>query len=160
MVQEHLSSLTPVQVKDEDKIVYSPVDHRRFNGRFQLFHVAPELPEGKHRSVELLAQDDITAAIVHVIKEGGENELHAHRAQDAVWLVLEGQVTFYGEDHEEIARLNSRDGLFIPRGSAYYFSSTGAEQALILRFSAKSTEVPNERLDYASPFQDAAISRG
>jgi mannose-6-phosphate isomerase-like protein (cupin superfamily) len=128
------------------------VDRRTHNGLFQLFRVDPKLPEGKRRTVELLAQDDITTAIVHVMKEGGENDLHAHRAQDEVWLVLEGQITFFGETHQEVARLNPRDGLFIPRGVAYYFSSTGTEQAVMIRFSAKATDVPNERLDYARPF--------
>ena len=149
---EQLSALVPVQVKDEDKIKYSAIGVQEYRGRYQVFHVAPQLEEGRNRKVEVLAESDIASAIVHIIKSGGENALHAHRAQDATWLVLEGQVTFYGEDGEPIAVLNPRDGLFVPRGAAYYFMNSGADTAIILRMSAKSTEVPNERLDYDTPF--------
>ncbi|HLY67009.1 MAG TPA: cupin domain-containing protein [Chloroflexota bacterium] len=90
------------------------------------------------------------------MKNGGENQLHAHRAQDATWVVLEGQVTFYGEDHQEVARLNARDGLFIPRATPYYFCSSGDETAVIMRVSARATDVPNERLDYERAFDAAA----
>ncbi len=43
----------------------------------------------------------------------------------------------------------------VTRGAAEacaVFMSTGADTAIILRMSAKSTEVPNERLDYDTPF--------
>jgi mannose-6-phosphate isomerase-like protein (cupin superfamily) len=155
-IVEQLSDLVPVQVKDEDKIKYSAVGVQEYRGRFQFFRVAPELEEGRQRKVEVLAQSDIASAIVHIIKSGGENALHAHRGQDATWLVLEGQITFYGEDGEPIAVLNARDGLFVPRGAAYYFMSTGTDTAIILRMSAKATDVPNERLDYDTPFLDHA----
>ena len=153
-VVEQLSDLVPVQVKDEDKIKYSALETQEYRGRFQCFHVAPTLEEGTQRKVEVLARSDIAGAIVHIIKSGGENALHAHRAQDATWLVLEGQVTFFGEDGQPIAVLNPRDGLFVPRGAAYYFTSTGTDTAILLRMSAKATDVPNERLDYDTPFLD------
>src|SRR5262249_35162141 len=125
------------------------LDRRKQRGRFQVFRVAPELPEGKQRTVELLARSDIATAIVHIMKTGGENQLHAHRAQDAVWLVLQGQVAFIGEDHQDVARLNALDGIFVPRGAAYYFSATGEGTTIVVRVAAQSTEVPNEQLRYA-----------
>lgn len=152
MAVEQRSELVPVSVKNEDAIAYKSVNRQQHKGPFQLFKVEPELPEGRKRSVEVLARGDLMSAIVHIIKQGGENELHAHRAQDATWFVLEGQVTFYDETHEPVASLNPREGLFIPRGTAYYFMSTGSETAIIMRVSGKATDVPNERLDYASPF--------
>ena len=91
----------------------------------------------------------IATAIVHIMKTGGENQLHAHRAQDAVWLVLASQVAFIGEDHQEVARLNALDGIFVPRGAAYYFSATGQDTTIVIRVAAQSTEVPNEQLRYA-----------
>ena len=158
MAVEHLSPLVPVQVKDEDKMDYGRIVQRQeHRGRFQAFRVAPELPAGRKRAVEMLAQGDIGAAIVHIIESGGENDLHAHRAQDATWLVLEGQITFYDEHHEAVAVLNPRDGLFVPRGTAYYFMSTGDATAIIVRVSAKATDVPNERLDYARPFSASDV---
>ena len=153
MTVDQLSSLVPVHVQNEDTIAYSrTVDRRQQKGHFQQFRVEPELPEGRNRAVERLASNDHMSAIVHIIKQGGENDLHAHRAQDAVWLVLEGQITFYDETHQPVAVLNPRDGLFVPRGAPYYFSSTGTDTAVIMRVSAKAADVPNERLDYARPF--------
>jgi mannose-6-phosphate isomerase-like protein (cupin superfamily) len=151
---EHLSTLKPVHVKDEDKVNYGRVVNRaEQRGAFQAFRIAPELPEGRELAVEVLAGSDIERAIVHIIKEGGENDLHAHRGQDAMWLVLDGQITFFDERHEAVAVLNPRDGLFVPRGTPYYFTSTGQETAILLRVSAKATDVPNERWDYARPFE-------
>ena len=148
MAVEPASSLKPIQVKNED-VAYSGIEDRgQKKGEFTLFKLESQLPEGKQRVVESLAKSDISWAILHTIKHGGENQLHAHRAEDATWLALEGEVTFYGHDHQEVARLNAREGLFIPRGTPYYFRSTGEETAVIMRVSAKATDVPNERLDY------------
>ena len=151
MVAEQLSSLVPVEVRNEtERDPFGKlVDRREHRGRFQVFRVDPQLPGGKQRTVELLARSDIATAIVHIMKTGGENQLHAHRAQDAVWLVLAGQVAFIGEDHREVARLNAMDGIFVPRGAAYYFSATGQDTTIVIRVAAQSTEVPNEQLRYA-----------
>jgi mannose-6-phosphate isomerase-like protein (cupin superfamily) len=145
--------LTPVQVKNEDEIRYNPVDKRQFKGDFQLFRIEPELPAGKRRIVERLAQDDVMSAIVHKIAEGGETNLHCHRSADATWVVLEGQITFYDEDNEVISVLNPRDGLFVPRGKAYWFQSTSKEPAVLFRVSSRHPNIPNERLDYGTAFQ-------
>jgi mannose-6-phosphate isomerase-like protein (cupin superfamily) len=154
MAVEQRKPLVPVQVKDEDKMNYGrTVSRAEQRGPFQAFRIAPELPDGRNRAVERLAGSDIESAIVHIIKQGGENDLHAHRAQDAVWLVLDGQITFYDENHQAVATLNARDGLFVPRGTPYYFSSTGDETAILVRVSSKATDVPNERWDFARPFE-------
>jgi mannose-6-phosphate isomerase-like protein (cupin superfamily) len=116
----------------------------------------PLLSSGMTDSV--VARSDQLVERIKVYAEGGENDLHAHRAQDAVWLVLEGQITFYDQNHQAVAVLNPRDGLFVPRGTPYYFSSTGDETAILLRISAKATDVPNERWDYARPFDGSATA--
>jgi mannose-6-phosphate isomerase-like protein (cupin superfamily) len=154
MAIEQRTELVPVSVKDEDKINYGKqVNRAEQRGPFQAFRIEPTLPEGRNRAVERLASSGMESAIVHIIKHGGENDLHAHRAQDAVWIVLEGQITFYDERHEAVAVLNARDGLLVPRGTAYYFSSTGEETAILVRVSAKASDVPNERWDYARAFE-------
>ncbi|HLG71254.1 MAG TPA: cupin domain-containing protein [Chloroflexota bacterium] len=145
-------TMTPVQIKNEDEIKYNPVDRRVQKGDFQLFKVEPEL-NGKRRVVERLAQDDVMGAIVHKIAEGGETNLHCHRSADATWLVLEGQVTFYDENNEVIAALNEREGVFIPRGKAYWFQSTSKEPSIIFRVSSRHPNIPNERFDYGTAFQ-------
>ncbi|HLQ35436.1 MAG TPA: cupin domain-containing protein [Chloroflexota bacterium] len=158
VLERYLSkTLSPVHVKNEDEIRYRSNDKRQIKGPFQIFSIAPELTDGKRRTVDVLAKDDVMSAIVHKIAEGGENDLHCHRAQDEVWVVLEGQITFYGEDHQEIARLNPRDGLFLPRGAAYWFASTGTEAAVLLRVSATHPNIPNERWDYGKAFDPAVV---
>jgi len=153
VVEQYLSkTLTPTQVLNEDNIHYKPNDKRQIKGPFQLFTIEPELKDGKRRTVDQLASGDLLSAIVHKIAEGGENELHCHRAQDEVWIVLEGQMTFYGDDHQEVARLNPRDGLFLPRGVAYWFASTGSEAAVLVRVAATHPDIPNERWDYGKAF--------
>jgi hypothetical protein len=79
-------------------------------GHIQVFRVDPQLPEGKQRTVELLARSDIATAIVHIMKTGGENQLHA----------------------------------------SYYYSATGRDATIVIRFAAQSSEVPNEQLRYAT----------
>ena len=150
-------TLTPVHVKNEDEIRYRANDKRHIHGPFQTFTIAPELTDGKRRTVDQLAKGDVMSCIVHKIAEGGENDLHCHRAQDEVWVVLEGQITFYGEDKQEIARLNPRDGLFLPRGAAYWFASTGSEAVVLLRVAATHPSIPNERLDYGRAFDPAQV---
>jgi mannose-6-phosphate isomerase-like protein (cupin superfamily) len=145
-------TLVPVQVKNEDEIKYNPVDKRTLKGDFQLFHIAPDR-NGKRRVVERLAQDDVMSAIVHGIAEGGETNLHCHRSADATWVVLEGQVTFYDENNEVISVLNPRDGLFVPRGKAYWFQSTSKEESVLFRVSSRHPNIPNERFDYGTVFQ-------
>lgn len=144
-------TLVPVQVKNEDEIKYNPVDKRTFKGDFQLFNIEPEL-KGRKRVVERLVQDDVMSAIVHKIAEGGETNLHCHRSADATWVVLDGQVTFYDENNEVIAALNPREGLFVPRGKAYWFQSTSKEESVLLRVSSRHPNIPNERLDYGTAF--------
>ena len=144
-------TLVPVQVKNEDEIKYNPVDKRQIKGDFQLFTIDPDL-NGKRRVVERLVQDDVMGAIVHKIAEGGETNLHCHRSADATWVVLEGQVTFYDEKDEEIAKLNPREGLFVPRGKAYWFQSTSKEPSVLFRVSSRHPNIPNERLDYGTAF--------
>ena len=66
-------------------------------------------------------------------------------------------MTFYGEDHQEVARLNPGEGLFLPRSVPYWFASTGDEAAVLLRVGATHPGIPNERLDYAKGFVPESI---
>jgi mannose-6-phosphate isomerase-like protein (cupin superfamily) len=74
--------------------------------------------------------------------------MHAHSAQNATWFVLEGEVTFHGEDEEEVVHLRRNEGLFIPRGTPYWFWSDGPEPLVILRVTAIAQDVPSNRIEY------------
>ena len=71
-------------------------------------------------------------------------------------MVLQGQVAFIGEDHQEVARLNALDGIFVPRGTPYYFSATGEGETIVVRVAAQSTDVPNEQLRYGTAAEHGA----
>jgi mannose-6-phosphate isomerase-like protein (cupin superfamily) len=116
-------------------------------GTFQTFRIRPQMLEyGK--TTKMLTRTDLASAGVQVIASGGETNLHAHTAEDAVWLVLNGVARFYTTDDREVATLNAFEGLTIPRGSPYWFESGSEENLVILRFAAKSQRDPDDRVNY------------
>jgi oxalate decarboxylase/phosphoglucose isomerase-like protein (cupin superfamily) len=108
-----------------------------------------ERPEfdGVKKSIQL-CRSDLLRGLVQVVKKGGENNLHAHTADDAFWMVLKGSVRFYGEGDAVIAELGPYEGVLIPRGFKYWFESAGEEPLEILRVSARDQNVENRRIDY------------
>lgn len=118
--------------------------------RFQVFAATAE-PIEKGKTHQFLCRSDIINGSVQVVADGGETNLHAHTASDEIWLVLEGEATFYTEEEQEVARLGPRGGLLIPRGVPYWFGSTGETPLVIMRFGAVAQGVKDERIDYAPP---------
>ena len=64
---------------------------------------------------------------------GGEDGLHAH-PDDAIWLVLEGHVSFFGEGGRPLGELGPHQGILVPALASYRFRCTGA--SLLARFGA------------------------
>ena len=113
---------------------------------FQAFQIRPQLLEyGK--TTTPLTRTDIAGAFVQVIASGGETNLHAHTAEDAVWLVLNGKARFYTTGDEVVATLGAFEGLTIPRGTPYWFESAAEENLVIVRFSARSQTDPQGRIN-------------
>jgi mannose-6-phosphate isomerase-like protein (cupin superfamily) len=74
--------------------------------------------------------------------ERGEVNLHAHD-DEAVWLVLFGQVTFWGEeDNRELFTLHPHDGVLIPRDTPYRYQNTGNGSLVMLRFAGRAASPP------------------
>lgn len=109
-------------------------------------YACPEF-DGVKRSFEL-CRSDLLRGLVQVVKEGGENNLHAHTGDDAFWMVLSGAVKFYGEGDKVIAELKKHEGIMIPRGFKYWFESASKEPLEILRVSARDQSTTNKRIDY------------
>src|SRR5438270_866880 len=86
-------------------------------------------------------------AMVQVVKDGGENNLHSHTGDDAFWYVLSGAVKFYGEGDKLIGEFKKGEGILIPRGFQYWFESSSSEPLEILRVTAKDQNVKNERIN-------------
>ena len=102
----------------------------------------PEFPKG--RRVKMLARTDRMHAIVSVVKEGGENNLHSHNHQDGFYYVLKGRVTFYTTDDKVIGELGPSEGIVIPRGYPYWFESSGEETLELLSVESYDAETKGE----------------
>ena len=108
----------------------------------------------KPKSIARLCRSDIIYSTVQILREGGENNLHAHSAQDGVWIVLKGRARFYGKDDGLLAELAPLQGVHIPRGFYYWFEKIGDEPLEILQVEAIDKTIVNKRLD-ATPLTDA-----
>lgn len=95
-----------------------------------------------------LCRSDLMYAKIQVLKSGGENNLHAHNAQDGFWFVLSGRVRFYGEGDKVLAELGKHEGIHIPRGFYYWFESCSDEVLELMQVEAVDlTEKQNLRLN-------------
>ena len=113
---------------------------------FRKIEIKPQLLANGKKSTRLV-QTDILSMGVQVVANGGETNLHAHNADDAIWLVLGGRAKFYTTDNEVVGDLGKNEALFISRGSPYWFESSSEENLVILRIAAKDKSVPDTRND-------------
>ena len=103
-----------------------------------------------------LCRTDLLYSSVQVLKEGGENNLHAHNAQNGFWFVLSGRVRFYGAENKVLGEFGKHEGIHIPRGFYYWFESCGDETLELLQVEAVDlTQKQNLRLN-ATERQDPA----
>jgi len=105
----------------------------------------------KGKGIVRLCRSDIVYSSVQVLQEGGENNMHAHPAQDGIWIVLKGCVKFYGKGDVVLAELGPLQGIHIPRGFYYWFESASPEMLEILQVEAIDKSVKNERLNMTPP---------
>ena len=116
-------------------------------GTHQLFRYRkPENLKGG-KGIVKLAESDIIRGRVQVVREGGENNLHSHNGMDGFWLVLRGRVKFYGPGDELIAELSEHEGILLPRGTQYWFESSGDVDLELLQMAAFEKGVQVERVD-------------
>ena len=101
----------------------------------------------KPKTVVWLCRSDIVFSAVQVIKAGGETNLHAHTANDGIWMVLKGRAKFYGINDALLAELGPLQGIQIPRGFYYWFESASSEPLELLQIEAIDKSVESKRLD-------------
>jgi len=118
----------------------------RTDSAFKKFEIRPQLLT-KGKTSTRLARTDILSCGVQVVASGGETNLHAHNAQDAIWLVLDGKARFYTTGDEVVAELAKNEALLIPRGELYWFESASEDNLVILRIAATDKNAPNTRND-------------
>ena len=93
----------PIKGKDE-ALTQQSGEHR-----LQATVFAHESPAtlARPKGIARLCRSDIIYSSVQMLEEGGENNLHAHSAQDGVWIVLKGRARFYGKDDALLACQNA-----------------------------------------------------
>lgn len=127
---------------------------------YKTFRVRPQLLESGKVVSRLVTSDLISLGVQVVSARGGETNLHAHLGEDAVWLVVNGQATFYGEGDEVVAKLNRYEGLLIPRGAPYWFEASSDENLVILRFGARAQNEEKRRVDHSERKYAVGSSEG
>lgn len=127
---------------------------------YKTFRVRPQLVESG-KTVSRLATSDLISLGVQVVSaSGGETNLHAHLGEDAVWLVLNGEATFYGEGDQVMAKIGRYEGLLIPRGAPYWFESSSEENLVVLRFGARAQNEEKRRVDHSARKYGVGSSEG
>lgn len=89
------------------------------------------------RNVKRLARSELMNVLLHHWDTGGEVGLHHHTDGDATWVVLEGEVTFYGETDQVLARAARSEAVLVPRNTMYWFENSGTGPLVMFRISAK-----------------------
>ena len=84
----------------------------------------------------MIAKGNLVRAMVQVVREGGENNLHYHAKVDGFWFVLKGKARFYGPGDTLIAEVAPHEGVVIPQYARYWFEKTGEEDLEILLVQA------------------------
>ena len=102
----------------------------------QLFsYQRPENDRAKNLTV--LCKTEMLSADMQLVRVGGENKLHSHTASDGFFMVLQGNVKFYGEGDVLVAELGPHEGAVMPHGFKYWFESSGTETLQLLHVAAK-----------------------
>lgn len=89
------------------------------------------------RNVKRLARSELLNVLLHHWDQGGELTLHHHTDGDAAWVVVGGEMTFYGENDQTIAKAGPRKAVLIPRNTMYWFTNSSTTPLEMFRISAK-----------------------
>ncbi|MGH7845664.1 MAG: cupin domain-containing protein [Candidatus Binatia bacterium] len=88
------------------------------------------------RSQMPLARTDLVTVMLNYYTPGRKNTLHNHPGEDHVFVVLDGEVTFYDKkDKSTVVRKG--EGILIPGDWTYCFQNTGGRDLAMLRFGAR-----------------------
>lgn len=117
----------------------------------------PETIDGKQYVG--LGKAGMIVASAQYVTDGGDNNLHAHSAEDEAFLVLTGRIRFYGRDNEVLAELGPMEGIAIPRMFPYWFESASDEVLTIFKIGAHDPRFKNERVNFEG-LTEAQIARG
>ncbi len=107
--------------------------HREAESKITNFaFVRPDqhIPDGDKMHVKLVGTDSCRAS-VQILVKGGDNNLHYHPNMDLIYMVLKGQVEFYGPDEKLLGVYGPNEGLLLPENSRYWFKGVSDEAHLL-----------------------------
>ncbi len=100
-------------------------------GKPSFFTLNAQIPSQGRTDTPVAATPQLQV-VVKVYASGGENELHAHVAEDHIFIVMHGQATFYGPQGEA-RTVGQYEGVSLPHGTLYRFSSSSDEPLVLIR---------------------------
>ena len=102
---------------------------------------SPLLSSGS--TTDLVAESELSWYHIKVYAQGGENALHMHPNEEHSFVILEGEATFYDVD-EQPTVVTKYQGVLLPKGTLYYFQSTGDTHLVMLRIGTGTRSAPGE----------------
>ena len=90
---------------------------------------------------DLRAKTDMLSVVIKVYADGGENRMHPHPYEDHAFVVLEGEATFHLEADDNVKVVKPYEGVMLPKGSNYWFQSSGQGNLVMLRVGAQPAGV-------------------
>ena len=120
---------------------------------FEVFDIKPQMVS-KGKVSQKLARSDLIGATVQVAAEGGDTNMHSHPHTDSIWIVLDGEATFYGAGEKGkdkvAAKMQKYQGLLLKRATPYWFESSGDSPLVILHLTARdpSSKDKKSRIDF------------
>lgn len=98
------------------------------------FHMRARLPK-KGRTNQVLGASSRLNVVLKTYASGGENELHAHSNEDHLFVVLQGEASFFGPRNEQ-RDVVKNDCVLLPAGAMYWFQAKEGEPLVMLRIGA------------------------
>lgn len=83
------------------------------------------------------------SGVIKRYETGGENRMHCHPTEDHAFYILDGEATFHLEKEENVVVASKDEGVFLPKGTSYWFHSSGTTKLIILR---TGTETGSDRI--------------
>src|SRR5215510_11128843 len=93
----------------------------------------PYMKQG--RVTQLVAETKNMWIHTKINAEGGENKIHKHLNEDHAFIVLEGQMSVFDENGNEI-EVKQYQGVMIPKGAYYRYLNTGKGNLVVIRVGA------------------------
>lgn len=132
-------------MSDSQNNTASPIDHEAAEAAIQVFKFKrPDSYTGRKAIVKCYTNER-SAGAVHVLAEGGENNLHYHANVDILWMVLSGRARFYGPGDVVRGEFGPKEGILMPAGARYWFESCSDEHLELLQIKTYTKGRGNDK---------------